>query len=172
MRHPHPAGSPTTAEIFKLKAEGNTALRKAYASSDREGRAAILASLATQALPYPRKIEQTATWREAEWFVSARQLCQVFERLQSAPALGGVPNALVAAEGWTWVGFKGGSEFGVLNLSAVGILPDGRAACAVVTANGNAAQPFERIGLLFSSLWRSLERADPRSAASPGAPVQ
>ena len=64
---------------------------------------------------------------------------------------------MVERDGWSWVGFKGGSEFGALNHpSAAGTTPDGRTACAVVTANGDAAQPDDRLAMLFGALLRTL----------------
>lgn len=156
---PRGAPVPTTSELFKLKAAGEAARRRAYAEGDEATRRAILEGLADEPLPTAARIEATASWRDVEWFVTARELCEVLLRLRDAPALGGAPNPLVAREGWPWVGFKGGSELGVLNLGAAGVSPSGRTACAVVTANGDDAQPEERIALLFSALFRSLDDA-------------
>lgn len=146
----------TTAELFKLAAVGNEAHRAAYAAGDEAERRTVLRALAAMPLPRVDAIRPRATWQDAEWFMTARELCALLVSLRDAPALNGVPQPLVAVEGWPWVGFKGGSEFGVLNLSAAGTTPDGRTICAVVTANAAEAQPDDRLALLFGALFRRL----------------
>ncbi|CAO3457509.1 hypothetical protein [Azospirillum argentinense] len=88
-------------------------------------------------LPSPSDLLPRATWRDAEWYLTARELCGLLLELRDAPALNGSPEPLVAVEGWRWTGYKGGSEVGVLNLSAAGITADGRVVCAILTANGD-----------------------------------
>ena len=150
----------TTAQLFKLIAASADDQREAYAGGDAARRRAILAELAEAPLPDVSDLRPRATWADAEWRMTARELCTLLVSLREAPALNGRPEPLVAPlverDGWSWVGFKGGSEFGVLNLSAAGITPDGRTACAVVTANGEAAQPDDRLAMLFGALLRTL----------------
>lgn len=146
----------TTAELFKLAAIGNETRRAAYAAGDEAGRRAVLDGLADLPLPRVADIRPCATWQEAERFFTARELCALLASLREAPALNGVPEPLVASDGWSWIGFKGGSEFGVLNLSAAGNTPDGRTACAVFTANGFEVQPQDRLSLRFAVLFRDL----------------
>lgn len=146
----------TTAELFKLIAIGGDADRAAFAAGQEGERRQILAELAERPLPDVGDVRLRATWPEVEWMFTAEELCDLLVSLRDAPALNGTPNPVVAAEGWDWIGFKGGSEFGVLNLSAAGVTPDGRVVCAVVSANAMEAQPEERIGMLFGSLFRTL----------------
>ncbi|MEM9763455.1 MAG: serine hydrolase [Pseudomonadota bacterium] len=153
---PQGGPTPTTAELFKLKAEGRAARREAFAIADQSARQDILDRLEVEPLPAAQQLEAIATWREVEWFATPRELCRVLMDQRAAPALNGVPNPLVARDGWPWVGFKGGSEFGVLALSVAGISPEGRHTCAVVVANGDAAQPDDRLSFLMSALFRSL----------------
>ncbi|MEM6679670.1 MAG: serine hydrolase, partial [Pseudomonadota bacterium] len=113
-----PRGAPTltTAELFKLKTQGDGARRQAFAAGDEAARRTIIDALAKLPLPAPHQIETAATWREAEWFATPQELCTVLLAHRAAPALGGAPNPLVAQHDWPWTGFKGGSEFGVLAL--------------------------------------------------------
>ncbi|MEL6644203.1 MAG: serine hydrolase [Pseudomonadota bacterium] len=149
----------TTAELFKLISIDGDAARAAFAAGDVGEKRRVLDDLAAVPLPAARDIGGRATWAEAEWMFTAHELCDLLVSLRDAPALGGAANPIVAAEGWRWIGFKGGSEYGVLNLSAAGVTPDGRTVCAVVTANASEAQPETRIGFLFGSLFRSLANA-------------
>ncbi|MEM9782677.1 MAG: serine hydrolase [Pseudomonadota bacterium] len=153
---PRGGPTPTTAELFKLKAAGQAARREAFAIGDPAARQAILDRLKDDPLPAAHQLDAAATWREVEWFATPRELCRVLMDLRAAPALNGVPNPLVTRDAWPWVGFKGGSEFGVLALSVAGVSPEGRRACAVVVANGDAAQADDRLSLLMSAFFRSL----------------
>ncbi|MEM1386694.1 MAG: serine hydrolase [Pseudomonadota bacterium] len=145
-----------TAELFKLISTEHDARRSAFVSADTASRRAILDSLSALPLPPTATIGARATWSEAEWYFTAEELCRLLASLQDAPALNGRPNPIVAQDGWPWIGFKGGSAFGVLNLSAAGVTPDGRMVCAVVTINAQEAIEEERMALLFGSLFRSL----------------
>jgi hypothetical protein len=142
----------TTRELFRLAASADD-LRQRFAAGTREERAALLAGLADGPLPNAMTIGRKATWPEAEWFLSAREICDLLAELQDAPALSVPEHPLFAAHDWPRFGFKGGSEFGVLNLSAIGTAPDGRTVCVVVTANGEAAQSEIAIAPLFSALF-------------------
>ncbi|QCN98644.1 serine hydrolase (plasmid) [Azospirillum argentinense] len=149
----------TTGALFRLAAKGAEAKRTAYGAGRPEERRVILDELAGTPLPSPSDLLPRATWRDAEWYLTARELCGLLLELRDAPALNGVPEPLVAVEGWRWTGYKGGSEFGVLNLSAAGITADGRQVCAVLTANGDRPQPEDRLARLFSTLFRSAEKS-------------
>lgn len=144
----------TTRELFLLAADD--ALRQRYAFATPEQRTDLLAGLGDVPLPKATAIGRKATWPEAEWFLSAREICDLLEELDDSPALAARDHPLFASLDWPRVGFKGGSEFGVLNLSAIGTAPDGRQVCAVVTANGEAAQSEIAIAPLFSALFAAL----------------
>lgn len=144
----------TTGELFRLAAADD--LRERYARGDATARRALLAGLADLPLPDARALARRATWQQAEWFLTAREICGLLAGLRDAPALNGTPNPLVATDGWRRVAFKGGSEFGVLNFSAIGTTPEGREVCAVITANGDRAQPEDRLALLYAALFRGL----------------
>ncbi|AIB15073.1 hypothetical protein ABAZ39_24590 (plasmid) [Azospirillum argentinense] len=149
----------TTGALFRLAAKGAEAKRTAYGAGTPEERRVILDELAGVSLPSPSDLLPRATWRDAEWYLTARELCGLLLELRDAPALNGSPEPLVAVEGWRWTGYKGGSEVGVLNLSAAGITADGRVVCAILTANGDRLQPEDRLARLFSTLFRSAEKS-------------
>ena len=148
----------TTAELFKLASIGSETERGSYAAGDEAARRDILEVIADMDLPTLNKIRPRATWQDVEWFLTARELCALLETLQEAPALNGAEEPLIASEEWSWTGFKGGSEFGVLNLSAAATTQDGRTVCVVITANGQETQPNDRLSLLFSTLFRQLAK--------------
>ncbi len=160
MERISPRNSPflTTGNLFRLSAKGAENTRTAYGSGTLEERRGLLDGLKGTPLPSPSDLLPRATWRDAEWFLTARELCGLLLALRDAPALNGAPDPLVAVEGWRWTGYKGGSEFGVLNLSAAGITADGRQICAILTANGDQPQPEDRLALLFSTLFRGARR--------------
>lgn len=55
-----------------------------------------------------------------EWFISTRQLCQTIFSLRESNLIAINPaNGLIDAKDWEKVGFKGGSEPGVLNYTWV-----------------------------------------------------
>ncbi|MDX8349799.1 serine hydrolase [Cognatiyoonia sp. IB215446] len=146
----------TTGEFFRLIASDGDAARSRFMSGNADERRDVLADIAKTTLPRAERILPRATWAEAEWYFTAAELCELLSSLRNAPALSGLPDPLVAIDGWDNVGFKGGSEFGVLNLSAIGTTPCGKQVCAIISANANEALPEERIALLFGAFFSSL----------------
>lgn len=144
-----------TRELFQLIADGADGIRSRYRSAGGEERQSILGGLSSAPLPEISRIGRTTTWRDVEWRLSARELCGFLAGLNGAPAMSGTTEPLLAGLGWPRLGFKGGSERGVLNLSALGETADGRRVCAVVTANGDGPQPEDRIAPLFADLLRA-----------------
>ncbi|APE28736.1 serine hydrolase [Aurantiacibacter gangjinensis] len=114
----------TTRELFLLKAAENSGM-DTYADLDRAGRLAVLESLADRDVALDR-VRQTFSGNpvriDLEWFASARDMGELFERISGDPValdIMAVNTALPdsATEGWEYVGYKGGSEPGVLNMS-------------------------------------------------------
>jgi beta-lactamase class A len=120
----------TSRDMFVLKATRNAALAKEYLAADQEGRRALLDGrvAATSIAPAdlagwtaPRAIETL------EWFASTNDLCAAMTALRDSggPAdqsavldvLAVNPGMQVDAARWPYVGFKGGSEPGVLQLT-------------------------------------------------------
>lgn len=107
----------STRELFHLKLDEER--RNDYLQGDVPARRAILTELANQPLP---PIEATVSWSEPvevetlEWFASPLELCALLARLYQVDEAReilqinpGVPSPL-----WQTIGFKGGSEPGVL----------------------------------------------------------
>ncbi len=118
----------TTLEAFKLKA--SDALRKKFAAGDAEERRKLLAGpvreLPREGLSFgsgPLAID------EVEWFASASDCCRAMEWLRKRtddPALAAGREILSVNPGvrflkraWKYVGFKGGSEPGVVSVSCL-----------------------------------------------------
>ena len=53
-----------------------------------------------------------------EWFFTTKELCKVIEELKGQEAISINDSGLISKK-WSSVGFKGGSEMGVLNLTYV-----------------------------------------------------
>ena len=120
----------TTRDMFVLKATKDTDLAKAYLAADAAGRRALLDG---QVASTPIAATDLADWttpREIdtlEWFASPADLCAAMTTLRDQggkPGLGPVLDILAVNPGmpvdsgrWPYVGFKGGSEPGVLQLT-------------------------------------------------------
>jgi beta-lactamase class A len=120
----------TTRDMFVLKATKNATLTKAYLAADAAGRRALLDG---QVAATPIALADLADWTAPraidalEWFASTTDLCAAMAKLRdlgSQPglrpvldALAGNPGLPVDAARWPYVGFKGGSEPGVLQLT-------------------------------------------------------
>ncbi len=117
-------------DLFVLKATKNADLASAYLAADTAGRRALLAGRVATA---PIALADLADWKAPrhvdtlEWFASTADLCAAMATLQDlgtrpglAPALDALavnPGMPVDKTRWPYVGFKGGSEPGVLQLT-------------------------------------------------------
>ena len=126
----------STLEMFALK--GSEANMRKYIAGDETVRRLILADFEDDVggdpdkVTPPRFVEPTAI-DTVEWFASGRDLQNVARRLSEMQdpvvrSVLGVSKALPAglAEEWNYVGYKGGSEPGVLNLTWLLQAKDGR----------------------------------------------
>lgn len=114
----------TTREMFLLKLSQDAALA-GYAAADVDVRRASLEALEDRELD----MGQISTvfsggprFIDVEWFASPRDIARVYARLAGDPVVRdilAVNLAMPAAhfESWDYVGYKGGSEPGVLNFS-------------------------------------------------------
>jgi hypothetical protein len=116
--------------MFVLKATGNADLAKAYLAADAAGRRALLDGRVAST---PIAVADLADWAAPrridtlEWFASTTDLCSAMAKLRDlggTPGMGPVLDALAVNPGlpvdtarWPYVGFKGGSEPGVLQLT-------------------------------------------------------
>jgi len=114
----------TTREMFLLKTEDDVNLGE-YASLGTPERLAMLQALQQREVARDRVAQAfggSPRALDVEWFASPRDIARIFARLVDDPvALGilGINTAIgeEAAASWNYVGFKGGSEPGVLNMS-------------------------------------------------------
>jgi beta-lactamase class A len=144
----------TTRELFQLIAPTAGAIRAQYKAGDLQARRKILSNLKSAPLPKVDNIGMSSTWQDVEWHLTAREICKLLGELEATPALDGSSQPLFQGMDWQRIGYKGGSEYGVLNLSAIATTRQGRDVCVVVTANGDSPQSEDRIAPLFADLLR------------------
>ena len=132
----------TTREMYVLKAGAEDEI-DAFRGADSETRLAMLDAL-SDVERSEQEIMAAFTGGpnaiDIEWFATPRDIAAVFDRLRNdETALGamGVNTAVADAEraNWDYIGFKGGSEPGVLNFSY--LLQDTDGNWSVVTMGWN-----------------------------------
>ncbi len=105
----------STAEMFRLKWGGREDLLHAFVSGDTETRRRILNR--THEIPLNTlriDMSKPAYVDSVEWLVSTEDLCRLIFELRMNPSLSINPG-LASPDMWGKIGFKGGSEQGVLN---------------------------------------------------------
>lgn len=136
----------STADAFRLKRRDAAALRARFTAAGAATRQSMLGEVRALALPAPGELE-TAPTIEVEWFLSVRELCALMEGVAELPAFA-ISSGPVEAGDWAEVAYKGGSEVGVLNLTARLVGADGRRHC--VSATWNDAATLDDARLVFS----------------------
>jgi hypothetical protein len=116
----------TTGDLFRIK-WGKPGLVDEWVKANLAGKRAILADLDKVPLPDVSKIEGAEPTRisEIEWFASGSDLVRALDGIRkltdSGPAAAGrailAVNPGLELKKWKYVGFKGGSEPGVLELT-------------------------------------------------------
>jgi beta-lactamase class A len=111
----------TTAEAFRLKHPAAAALAAGWATLTPEQRRARLADPALAKVPLdPALFGDTAVRPEIEWFASPRAMARTLDWLSrkgGSQALAILATARADRHGLAYVGYKGGSEPGVLSLN-------------------------------------------------------
>ena len=120
----------STLEMFKLKGEPTGQAATAYLALDAKGRRAFLAETIAKiksedAKPY--QDGKPAYADKIEWFASATDLCRVMNWLRQQTegdktarqilAINPGSGLTIPRDKWQYVGFKAGSEPGVLNMT-------------------------------------------------------
>ncbi|KQG42029.1 MULTISPECIES: serine hydrolase [Acinetobacter] len=154
-----PRNSPilTTRELFQLIDPANEKLRNKYKIGTKSTRLEVLSELDHLPLPSVNNIGKSPTWQDIEWYMSANEICPLLENVQDAPALNSSLNPLFKNLNWQKIGFKGGSEYGVINFSVIGKTQKGHKVCAVFTANGNEPQPESKLAILFTGILQAID---------------
>jgi beta-lactamase class A len=150
----------TTRELFELKlAVPHDAVDAYLAMPVAARRAYLTGDIASRELP-----EITGEWKKPrhidtlEWFASASDLCKAMAALDAAatrPALAPIRAILSQNPGlpfdrapWTFIGFKGGSEPGVLTLSWLLERTDGQRFVVVLGLNDREAAIADEAGAM------------------------
>ncbi len=135
-----------TRELFALKAWASPFQVAAYRQASVADKRALLDQL--RALPID--LDKLAAWTtprslDLEWFATPLDLCRVLALLGAradwdtdAPLLSLLalnPGAQFDADAWSYIGYKGGSEPGVLDMSWLLRRADGRWFSLVITLN-------------------------------------
>ncbi|MEZ0228688.1 MAG: serine hydrolase, partial [Planctomycetota bacterium] len=114
-----------TSDMFRLKWGTRKDAAKRFIEGDLVGKRAVLAEIDRDPLPEVGAITpEPKLIAELEWFASANDLVRTLDWLRAATARDetargalSINNGGVDANGWRWIGFKGGSEPGVLELA-------------------------------------------------------
>lgn len=160
----------TTMEMFKLKGIDHRALGKRYLTLDREGRRALLAGEVARAAGAdigalfadgrPVMIDRI------EWFASSDDLARVMAWFNDHRTTAGGSEAMrllalnpgisaKAVQRFAYVGYKGGSEPGVISMTL--LLRTGNGHAKVLSASWNNKQAAVNEGLFVSLMSRAAE---------------
>jgi len=144
-----------TREWFALKVKVGLVATPGYLNADD---AAQRAFLANEVDPAAATLEETDTlsWisprriQTIEWFASASDLCRALASLHERSTQPGLdpisgilstdPGVVFAARVWSYVGYKGGYETGVLNHTWLLQRGDGRWFAMILTLNDSRAE--------------------------------
>ncbi len=123
----------STRELFQLKAKDHPERRSAYLARDAAGRRAYLDDSLSRMAPtglaeFP--LLEPVDVDRLEWFASTADLCRAMDwlraRTEGEPGRRAAPARAILAinpgveldrKAWTYVGYKGGGEPGVLNMT-------------------------------------------------------
>lgn len=118
-----------TSELFKLKLVAPSNAMSNYAKRIEEDKRKQLELLEKTPLREPRVYTMPTGIDQVEWFFTVDDLCQIMERLLHSPQQTSVLPLLqitkpfdIDDHAWEYLGFKGGAEIGVLNLTLLGKL--------------------------------------------------
>ena len=142
----------TTREFFHLKAD--PALYERYAAAALSGRRALLADLSERSLPGIDKVTRPLQ-PHAEWKISTSALCGWMEKVAELGVTQINPGPLDQFRRQR-LSYKGGSEIGVLNLTAS--VRDDTGVNLCVSTTWNATRPIEQESLieLYATLFLRL----------------
>ena len=144
----------TTREYFQLKAD--PALYRRYSSAGLAGRRALLRDMADRPLPRTHLVLRPLQ-RGAEWHMSVRRLCALMAEVLDLDVMRIEPGP-VDPQPWIRVGYKGGSEIGVMNLTSGLIDRDGHRYCVSVTWNDGVSVDRNRLVEQYLTLLSALRQ--------------
>lgn len=106
-----------TSELFKLKWGVNQKTVQKYLKADLKTKRLILKK---EIAPFPlkkidiAKISTPTMIDQLEWFITTKEAAKILKELKGDPSIA-INGGLVDIKKWYYVGYKGGSEPGVLN---------------------------------------------------------
>lgn len=150
----------TTREFFQLKADPS--LYGRFVSLGEAGRRALLGELAARPLPEARQVLRPLQ-QEAEWLMSTRRLCALMDEVLDLDVMRVEPGP-ADPQSWIRIGYKGGSEIGVMNLTSGLVDRNGRRFCASVTWNDDGELEQGRLADLYVTLLSVLRQTEAPSA--------
>jgi beta-lactamase class A len=153
----------TTRELSILKFGPDETLRNDYVAANEAGRRTLLATrVATAPLPDLKEVERQIAKgprliREIEWLGSPLDLCRVLVALEKDEAASKIlainPGIPDSAHRWSYVGYKGGSEPGVLTMAWEHEAANGEHyVTAASLSNGDAALPEDSAAKLMAAV--------------------
>lgn len=113
-----------TWEAFKLKSVGARSQRQKLTSASEPERRSALQGVETLTVDYGG-VSGPVAIDTVEWFASASDLCRAMDALRTLPDANNTgrnimainPGLMIDTTTWNYIGYKGGSEPGVLNLT-------------------------------------------------------
>ncbi|MBN9887910.1 serine hydrolase [Salipiger abyssi] len=142
----------STREFFGLKADAD--LRTEWLAADTSDRPA-LAARAARVLP-PVAAVTGPHVDGLEWHLPLERLCALGAPLAELPLMQVNPGPVPPGAPWTRIAYKGGSETGVLNFTALLRDADGRDYCAALTVNDPGTVALDAAIGAFGAFLRGL----------------
>ncbi|MFP4527168.1 MAG: serine hydrolase [Candidatus Kapaibacterium sp.] len=126
----------TTLEMFKLKYAGTIRYARKYAKANLAARREMLREIKVmdKSRVKEENVLSPSYVKEIEWLASTRQLCGAIASLRDCESIS-INQGLANKDDWQSVGFKGGSEPGVLNYTHVLTGADGSVYAVSATVN-------------------------------------
>jgi len=148
----------STAEFFKLKADVNNTRARYRAASNAE-RVQVLADLAAAPLPELADLDDSPS-PEIGWVMSARAACALIDQIAEQPAMQVNPGVADPTQ-WAQVAYKGGSNFGAINMTTHLVDDTGTRWCAASTWNTeHSSLDKEAFAAAYLAMIGSLVQAD------------
>lgn len=135
-----------TRDFFVLKNPENADALAAFRQGSDRDRRRLLTTLTDLPLPPASLFKGDPIALDVEWFLSARELCDLMGTVKDLPLMGVNPG-VARPQDWRNIAFKGGSEPGVLNLTTWLEAEDGQAYCVVATWN-DPSQALDEMALI------------------------
>lgn len=147
-----------TSEMFKLKAGVKEEVQNTYIQSSIKEKRKILNEINDVEVNVKDLSSEPVLIDQIEWFFTTKELCNLIYELKGAEQITINPG-LAAKDKWHKIGFKGGSEPGVLQYThLLQETPEGPIYTVSVTANGKEGVDNNKVTELTSRLISKLRK--------------